>query len=214
MAGTVHQQSEPHLTFRSRSVRIAGAVDLGIGIALVLAGTGYALVGGRSAAVPVGIALGVLGVILGVTGLGRITARMEITRSHVVWTWSFSRSQLPFDDLDDAALVEKGAPASGGAWAGFLGGGITWVVAWWLFDVARAFVSSEPTLGPLELVAIRHYGGPVSIKPIGAWSTHDSHSQARQALGHLQAAIHASSHRAPVVPDILRTDQWEHRPDH
>ena len=83
------------------------------------------------------------------------------------------------------------------------------MAVWWLFDVLSAFFKSEPSLGSVELVAIKHHGGPVPVKPIGAWSTRASHSEANQALQHLKAAIASSSHPAPVTPDILRTDAWD-----
>ncbi len=208
MAAPREGEAAAHLVFRSQAVRNAGWVDLAIGLAVVLAGVGLGLSGGVRGAAAFGVAAGVLGLALLVSGLARVTARMEISRTQVAWTWSFSRQSLALEDLDDAALVEKGAPASGAAWSGFLAGGLTWVGVWWLFDVVRGFVTSEPSLGPVELVVIKHVGGPVPIKPIGAWSTRASHSDANQALDYLRFAISSSPRPVAAMPDILRTDAW------
>ena len=93
----------PHLTFRSRAVRVAGVVDLVVGVVLVAGGVAVALPAHR---LPGGLAVGVLGVLLVLSGLSRTTARMELTRTRVTWYWSFSWSHLDLADLDDAALVE------------------------------------------------------------------------------------------------------------
>jgi len=204
MATTGTGTAAAHLVFRSRAVRVAGLVELAAGAVIVLAGIGLASLGGIRDALPIGLVMTVLGAVLIVSGLGRATARMDITRTHLTWTWSFSRHELALEDLNDAALVEKGAPASGAEWSGFLGRGIVavagwWLVAggWWLYETAWAQFMSEPSLGNAELVWIEHHGGPVSVKPIGAWTTSDSHSEANRALGSLQAAIAASA-RAPA----------------
>lgn len=209
MAAPSAGDAAARLVFRSRAVRIAGIVDLVLGIVALLAGVGMGLRGGNRNAIPLGLAIGVLGIIFILSGLGRVTARMVISRTHLTWTWSFSIHQLALEDLDDAALVEKGSPASGAAWAGFLGGGFAAVVVWWLFDVTWALFKSEPSLGSVELIAIKHYGGSISVKPIGAWSTRASHSEASQALQYLQTAIAASARRSPVTSELLLTDAWE-----
>ena len=192
---------------------MAGIVDFVAGLLIVLAASGLAVRGGNRNSLPLGIAVGLVGLIVLLTGLSRMTARMEIGKSHLTWVWSFSKQTLALEDLDDAALVVKGAPSSGSAWAGFLGGGFVGVLAWSLFDRCWRFVSSEPSLGSVELIVVKHYGGPVPIKPIGAWSTRPSHSEAAQALDSLRTAIASSTRRQPVVSRILRTDAWEQSAD-
>jgi hypothetical protein len=154
------------------------------------------------------LAIAVVALIVILTGLGQMTARLEITGTSVAWTWYFSRHEVPLAELEDAALVEKGSPASGASWAGFLGGGFPSVLVWWLGEGVVAFVSSEPTLGPRDLVVIRHHGGPTEIKPISAWSTRSSHSQANEALHAVQAAIAAANPQSGG-PRILRHDAWD-----
>ena len=214
MAARTPADSAPHLVFRSRAVRIAAAVDLAVGVVVILVGVGLGVSGGTRDAVPLSVVIGLVGVALLVSGLSRATARMEISKTRVTWTWSFARQGVDLVDLDDAALVEKGAPAPGGAWAGFLGGGIAMVLVWWLFDVVSAFVTSEPGLGPVHLVVIKHVGGPVPVQPISTWSTRASHSGADEALAYLQAAIAASPRRGAATPEILRTDAWEQPGEH
>jgi hypothetical protein len=209
MPTTTIGDTTAQIVFRSRAVRTAGIIDFVVGLIVVFAGVGLAVLGAIHNALPLGLAIGIVGLILLLSGLSRMTARMEISKTHLTWTWSFSRQTLVLEGLDDAALVEKGAPASGAAWAGFLGGGYAGVLAWWLFDVCGTFFNNEPSLGSVELIAVKRYGGPVPIKPIGAWSTRSSHSEANQALHCLQAAIASSSRRNPAVPRILRTDAWE-----
>ena len=215
MAGTATRSTAAPLVFRSRAVWVAGIIDVVVGTAVVLAGLGIASMGevhgvhGVRKTLPLGLAICIVGLVPLMSGLSRINARIEITPTHVMWTWSFSRQALALEDLDDAALVEKGAPASGAAWAGFLGGGFGGVLAWWLFDVACAFFNTEPSLGSVELVVIKHYGGPVSVKPIGAWSTRPSHSQANEALHYLKAAIAASPRHRPKAATVLRVDAWD-----
>ena len=209
MAATKIGGSTAHLVFRSRAVRVVGIIDCAVGLIVVLTGSGLAVLGGMRNALPIGLAICVVGLILLFFGLSRMTARMEISKTHVTWTWSFSSQTLALEDLDDAALVSKGAPASGAAWAGFLGGGFDGVLVWWLFDAFGAFFNSEPSLGSVGLIAVKHYGGPVPIKPIGAWSTRSSQSEANQALHCLKTAIASSSRREQDVARILRTDAWE-----
>ena len=211
MSTTTIGDTTAHLVFRSRAVRTAGIIDFVIGP--VLAGVGVAVQGANRNALPLGVAACVVGLIFLLSGLSRMTARMEISKTHLTWIWSFSKQTLALEGLDGAALIEKGAPASGAAWAGFLGGGFAGVLAWWLFDVSCAFFNSEPSLGSVELIAIKRYGGPVAIKPISAWSTRPSHSEATQAPHCLQAAIASTSRRKPEVPRNLRSDVWEQSGD-
>ena len=214
MAAPIAGAPTAQLVFRSRAVRTAGLIELTLGLVTVLAAVGLVSTSGIRNAVPLGLVAGVLGVVLSLSGLGRITARMVVGKTDLTWTWSFSTHRLALDELDDAALVEKGSPASGGSWAGFLGGGFVATLAWWILDVMWALVTSEPSLGPVELIAIRHHGGPVSIKPIGAWSTRASQSEANQALQHLRVAIAKSAHAPSVTPKILRTDAWDTSGEH
>jgi hypothetical protein len=209
MAAVATGSTSAPLVFRSRAVKVAGIIDFVVGVIVLLAGLGVAVLGGVHRALPLGLATCVVGVILVPTGLGRMTARMEITKTHLIWTWSFSKQMLALEDLDDAALVEKGAPASGASWAGFMGGGLAGVLAWWLFDVGVAFFTSEPSLGSVELIAVKHYGGPVPIKPIGAWSSRPSHSDANQALQCLKSAIASSARRKPTAASVLSIDAWD-----
>ena len=162
-----------------------------------------------------GSALSVVALILLLTGFGRITARMEISGSIVAWTWAFSRFTVALSDLEDAELVEKGSPASGGSWAGFLGGGVVAAAAWWVVGLAAAFLRSGPSLGPLDLVVIKRHGGAVEVQPISAWSTRSSRSQADEALHAVRAAIAASARRRPPEPpplSMIRHDAWDPAP--
>ena len=209
MAATPSDGATARLVFRSRAVRVAGIIDFVVGFIVILVGSGLAVWGGNRNALPIGLTICIVGLIVLITGLSRVSARMEISKTHVTWTWSFSKQTLALVDLDDAALVVKGAPASGAAWSGFLGGGYIGVLALWLFDGFRAFLSSEPSLGSVELVVIKRYGGQVPIKPVGAWSTQPARSEAAQALDSLKIAIASSSRRRPVVSRNLRTDAWD-----
>ena len=194
---------------RTRAVLVAGVVDFTVGIAVLVTGLGLVAWRGTRDALPLGLAIFVAGLILVLTGLGRMTARLEITHSCVVWTWAFSRHEVPLTELEDAALVEKGSPASGASWAGFLGGGFLSALAWWFVELVAAFVGSEPSLGALDLVLIKHHGTPLEIKAVSSWSTRHSHSQANEALQAVKTAIISSQHRAPQGPRILRHDAWE-----
>jgi len=208
MVSSSRADSPTHRVFRSRAVVVVGVVQSVVGLVLGTAGVVFASLGGPPRALPLGLVICVLGLLLLVTGFARMNARMELGPTEVTWTWSFSRQRLALDDVVDCALVEKGSPASGGAWSGFLGGGLVMVLVWWLVDVAAAFARSEPSLGSLELVAVKRYGGPVPIRPISAWSTPASRSQANQALQALQAARHVAPRRAPQELPILRHDAW------
>ncbi len=158
---------------------------------------------------PLGLTMAVVGVVLLLSGLGRMTARLEVTGSGVVWVWAFARHELAFEELVDASLVEKGSPASGGASAGLLGGGLLGAAAWWAFDAVLAFVTSEPTVGSFDLVLVKRYGGPVEVRSISAWSTRASHSQANAALEALKTAITERSRSTPHRFSTLRDDAWE-----
>jgi len=92
---------------------------------------------------------------------------------------------------------------------GSSGGGFLAALAWWLVELASAIVASEPTLGPLELVLVKHHGAPVEIEPISAWSTRSSRSQAGEALQALKTAIASSPRRSSARLPILQHDTWD-----
>jgi hypothetical protein len=200
--------------FRTRAVLVAGVLDFTFGIAILIVGLVLIVERENRDALPLGLAISVVGVIILLTGLGRMTSRLEVTDTSVSWTWGFSRHDVAFRELEDADLVEKGAPASGASWAGFLGGGFLAVLALWLVELVTAVMSSEPTLGPLDLVVIKHHGDPVEIKPISAWSTRSSHTQANLALQAVKTGIASSSSRSPQRLPILQHDEWDTSKEH
>jgi hypothetical protein len=198
--------------FRTRAVVVAGLVDTLVGVALVIVGVSLAAVGGTRDALPLGLALCVIALILLLTGLGRMTARLEINETSVAWHWALSRFEVPLADLEDAELVEKGSPASGASWAGFLAGGLFAAAVWWIVELAAAFVTSGPSLGPLDLVVIKRHGVAVEVKPISAWSTRSSRAQANEAVDCLKTAIASSVRRRPPEPpppSMIRYDAWD-----
>jgi hypothetical protein len=201
--------NHPVRVFKSRAVLVAGTLDFTLGIAVLA--SGLALIVGRRGgdALPLGLAICVVALILLFTGLGRLTAQLQITDTTVQWQWGFARHAVALADLEDADLVEKGSPASGNSWAGFLGGGFLAVLAWWFVELASAFIASEPTLGPLELVLIKYHGAPVAIEPISAWSTRSSRSQANEALQALNVAIARSPRPSSPRLPILQHDTWD-----
>ena len=207
MAATVGNSRNQ--VFRARAVSAAGFVDLIVGGLVLIVGVGLAAGRGDRDALPLGLVLCVVGLLLVLTGLGRMTARLEVTATSVAWTWAFSRHELPLSALDDAALVEKGSPTSGASWAGFLGGGFIGAVVWWLVEAVAVFVSSEPSTGSFDLVLIKHHGAPVEVKPISSWSTRSSHSQADGALQAVRGAIRSSASTSPQHLRILQHDAWE-----
>jgi hypothetical protein len=196
--------------FRSRAVVVAGALDLVIG--LVVLGIGVA-VAGRDAdrsALPIGLLVVLVGGYLVISGLGRVVARVELCSDRFRWKWNFSWHEVALRDVRDAALVEKGSPSSGASWAGFLGGGFIGVFIWWFGELVYSFFSNEPSLGPLELVVIRRHGDPLEVRPISAWSSRSSHSEANQALSALKSAIAIGDPPPAQAQDWeLLHDQWE-----
>jgi hypothetical protein len=197
--------------FRTRAVVVAGLVDVVAGTAML--GTGIWLAwwrGGRDG-LPLGLALAVVGSFILLSGVGRVTSRMELGGTHVAWRWAFSRFDVALNDLVDAAVVEKGSPTSGASWAGFLGGGPFGALVWWLMGLAAALLSSEPSLGAFELVVIKQYGGAVPVKPISTWSNRTSHSQANDAARAVKKAIDSSRQgtRPAPQPASLRYDAWD-----
>lgn len=211
MAAVSSEGTKPPQVFRSRAVLVAGLADLIAGGGIVCAGAGLAAWWGNRDALPLGLAISVVGLLLLLSGLGRVTARLEVDTTRVAWTWACSRQEVALADLEDAELVEKGSPASGASWAGVLGGGFLSAVVWWLVGLFAAFVGSEPGLGSYDLVVIKRYGAPLEVKPISAWSTHSSNSQAMEAVRAVKAAINGSVHRFPSQPPlpIIRSDAWD-----
>ena len=212
MAEVSDGNGERRLVFRTRAVLVAGLVDVVLGSVLLATGAGLSAWGGRRYGLPVGLTLSVVALIILLSGVGRVTSRFELSATQVTWRWTFSKSAVKLVDLEDADLVEKGSPGSGASWAGFLAGGLFGMAVWWLLDLAVAFLSSEPSLGPLELVLIKRHGGAVAVKPISAWSTRSSHSQAGDAVRAIKQAISASADRvSPPAPPLaaLRYDEWD-----
>jgi len=188
-------QSATTGTFHVGSVRTVGIVGLVIGAAIFGAGMGMAVVLHQRWALPIGIAVGILGLLIGISSLGRVTSTLEVHFDHISWRWGLATHALDLDDLVDASLVEKGSPSSGSSWAGFLAGGIDWVFLWWFFDWATALFRSDPVAGTSVLVVVKRYGGPVPIPAISGWSSGQSHRESSEALFVVQSAIRAASAR-------------------
>lgn len=188
-------QSPTTGTFHVGSIRSVGMVGLVVATAVLAAGTGMAAMVHQRWALPIGIAVAVVGLLIGVSSLGRATARLEVHVGHLRWRWGLAAHTVDLGDLEDAALVEKGSPASGSAWAGFLAGGVDWVFFWWFFDWATGLLRSDPVAGTSVLVVVKRYGGPVPIPAIGGWPSGKSQRECSEALLVVQSAIRAASAR-------------------
>jgi hypothetical protein len=197
----------PVLTFRSTAVFVAGAIDLAIGVAVIACGVILATHHSRGS-LPLGLTVCLVGLYLVLTGLGRTTARLQVGHEEISWRWNFSTHRVQVHDLEDAALVEKGAPAPGASWAGFLGSGLIGVLAWWLLDIVVTVFSSEPSLGSHDLWLMKHTGAPLEVKPISARGTRSSHSQANVALTQVKILIADHGHRSHQNP-VLTDDAWD-----
>jgi hypothetical protein len=193
--------------FRSRAVVVSGVVDMVIGVGALGIGASVAA-GTTKNALPLALLLLLVGAYLVISGLGRVTARLEVCSDRVRWRWSFSWHELELRELEDAALVEKGSPASGASWSGYLAGGFTWVFIWWIGELVYSVFSNEPSLGPVELVLIPRHGTPEEVRPITAWSSRQSHSQAKKALDAVRSAIMITA-PAPAQNWHLLHDEWE-----
>ena len=212
MAYVAGGNSDGVQVFRTRAVRVAGLVDVILGSTLLAVGASFVAWRSGHNGLPIGLAIAIVALTILIVGLGRVTARLELTSTEVRWKWTFSGFRAALTELDDADLVEKGSPASGASWAGFLGGGFYGVFIWWVLELVVAFFTSEPSLGPLELVVIKHHGGAVAVPPISAWSTRSSHSEANEAVRAIKAAISASAGRSPTATPpsaVLRYDAWD-----
>ena len=194
-------------SFRSRAVVVAGTADIVIGVGAL--GIGASIAAGNSKnALPLGLLVLLVGAYLMISGLGRVTARLEVCSDRVRWRWYFSWHAVELREIEDAALVEKGSTASGASWSGFLGGGFVSVFIWWVGELVCSVFGNEPSIGSVELVVIRHHGSPVEVRPISVWSTRSSHSQANQALDAVKSAIEVGP-SAPAQNWQLLHDQWE-----
>lgn len=95
------------IAFRTRAVVVAGAADLVLGLTvLALAG----ILGRRDPALAA--AVGVVGLLGLYAAAGRLAARVEVRPDRVVWTWDFTRREVPYDEVVDVAL-ERSGPAPG-----------------------------------------------------------------------------------------------------
>lgn len=183
------------LVFRTRAVLISGLLDLLLGLGTVAAGATLFPGLHNAKGTALSCAVGLIGVVVVSLGVSRMTARLEVHHDRLVWTWAFSRHELPFDNLTEASLIEPGSPASGGESATFVSGGLVAVVAWWALDQIGSLFHAGPTLGTRALVVLRHHGGPVRIPPIGTFSLESGSSQAFAAQQAVQRAIDASRAR-------------------
>ena len=194
--------------FRSRAVVIAGIADVVLGVCLVGAGAVVASRNAGRGALSLAVILVALGAMGLMSGIGRAACRLEIQADRVRWRWSYGWHEVALRDLEGAALVEKGSPASGAAWSGFLGGSFTGVLLWWLAELAYSVFSNEPMLGPLDLVLMQQHGEPIEVKAISSWSSRVSQSEANQALDALRTVIHTSAPPTVQSRQLLH-DAWE-----
>ena len=144
---TGHPSCEQSLDFCTRAVLISGLLDVLLGLGIV--GAGASLFPGvhNAKGTALSFSVGLIGVVVAALGVSRMTARLEAHHDKLVWTWMFSRNEMPFDNLIEASLVESGSPASGGESATFVSGGLVAVVAWWLLDQIGSIFNAGPTLG-------------------------------------------------------------------
>jgi len=170
-------------------VIVSGAVDAGAGAALLGAGAWEAALALPSARAALGVAMVLAGAVLVLTGTSRASARLEVHHDRLAWTWLFSRHELPYGNLVQAALVEPGSPASGGAWATLPYGGLTAVGTSALLDLLGSVVNAGPTLGSSTLEVIPKYGAPVRIPAIGTFSSRPQSTRAFAVQQTLQFAI-------------------------
>ena len=95
------------IAFRTRAVLLAGVADLVLGLTvLVLAG----ILGPRDPALAA--AVGVVGLLGVYAAAGRLAAKVEVRPDRVMWTWDFTRREVPYDEVVDVAL-ERSGPAPG-----------------------------------------------------------------------------------------------------
>jgi hypothetical protein len=169
-----------------------------LGLVLIAGGSVTAALSTGGAALPVGLALIVIGVTIAATGFGRALSHLEVHSTKLVWTWWFSRHEIALEDVESAALVEPGSPNSGGEWGAFVAGsvgglfpvgGLVVVAAWWLYGLALSTMRAEPTLGSHALFIVRHYGPPERVEPIGTFAFSPAKTTAARAQRAIQAAI-------------------------
>lgn len=182
--------------YRSRAVTISGIVDSVLGGALVLVGSLEAAGSHTSLGLTLGLALVMVGLLIGCAGFARIVSRLEVHDTKIVWTWAFTRHEHSLEDLTEAALVEPGSPSSGTGAAGAafiipLGLGVLGAFA--LIGTFISAFKAGPTLGSHTLIAIRRFGAPLRIQAIGTFAFYPERSSAAVAERALQAAI-ASFH--------------------
>jgi hypothetical protein len=181
--------------FRTRAVLISGLLDLVVGLGIVGAGASlFAGIHDANRTAPA-FAVGLIGFVVAALGVSRMTARLEVRHDKLVWTWAFSRHEMPLDSLTEASLVEPGSLASGGESATFVSGGLVAVAAWWLLDQIGSVFNAAPTLGARTLIVLRHHGGPIRIPSIGSFSREPGSSQAFAAQQAVQSAIDANRAR-------------------
>jgi hypothetical protein len=177
-------------------VTISGWVDSVVGLAVVLLGSLMAAISKTSAGLAFDLLIVAFGLIVGVAGVGRIAARLEVHETKIVWTWTFTRHEHSLDDLTDAAFVEAGSPSSG-VWASGaafimpLGLGVLGIFA--LIGTFLSVFKAGPTLGTHTLIVIRRYGAPVRIRAIGTFAFKPERSSAVVSERAVQTAI-ASFH--------------------
>jgi hypothetical protein len=183
-------------------VVVSGVVDLGLAAFAFGGAAAVALVVTGSDRLPFSLLLGLVGLLLLVSGIGRVRSRLEIHRDSLEWTWALVRQRVPLAELVDADIAEKGRPTPGGAWAGLIGGGFTWVFLWWLFGLIGSVAHAEPTTGSHDLVLIRRHGPPVQVRAIGTWATRAGAARVSEVVAAVRASIAAERLRAGQVPPV------------
>lgn len=192
--------SRDSTTWRCTTVVVTGVLWVVIGVALVGGAAALLVVRGPGSWAPAAV-LTVVGVLLGVSGVGFLRARVEIQPDAIVATWAFVRRSYPLDDLVDATLAAplrlgaRGGTGSSTDWVNAGSNGIVMGVGYLIKLVFHVlgWVAAPGSTDGESLHLIPRLGGAIPVPAI-ATRIDRRNDSAHVALGAVHQAIVA--HRA------------------
>jgi hypothetical protein len=191
------------VVLRCVSVQVTGVLWLLVGAGAAMFGA--ALLGSAGSRLWFGVAGCVAGLVLCITGLTFLQARIEITRDAIVSYWALGHHEYPLANLADATLAQPFRKSNRGAgsvdWVTPGGNGLIFLAGYLLLFTFRilAWIAIPGSSSGEMLHLIPRRGGAIPVPSISTRVERKDDS-AHHALAMIRTAIRANAQR-----DVVRS---------